>query len=766
VRLLVAALLLCAVARGGEEEPLLFLSHVEHVEELSDPAYGKAFALLGRLTLENGRLFSVRASRALLWLDPDADRMVFKLIRELREEDRRIPLWAVRAVYAEGGAIPAAFRVGGQAFRCSSFFYDFRAQRGVFLDADLRLRRGPRRDHTPDLVLRAEELRLLGGGTVVAREGTLFASNYEDYDVGVTVRELRVDDPEMGTAVGKLRRLSARDYREGRGPTRAEVEAVIREMGEAGTVGPEVYTLRDLTVRAYGVPVFRWGEAQAQGEDVMAVRLQGELGSIGNLGFGGRAAAGLGLKPVGFLLGGGYISDHGPFVDLSVDVDAWAGSVRGVSYGVYLHDHGVEDGIVPETENRFWTQNFYRWQATDVWRLDAEYADLSDPDFLRQWDEQVAKEGLAQETLAYVRGRTDRAYATLLTKWRTVGFQDEVERLPELGAFMPVLTLLRLGEDGRGDPVTLQVSLPVSVGNLRHKQGEGSPLPYFRSVRATFDPTFYVSFPLGPLRVVPFVTPGVTVYENDLAGDAATRTTASAGVRADTQLSRWFGRVRHVMNFSLAYEDLFHASVPPSDLFPFDAVDQVTTWQGLSLRWRNRLLRATPFGAAEFLSLELFGAWFPDGDQPLGRTGDWFLDWNLWWQATRTVIVLSRGDIEEGELSTTSVEWWWEARSYLGLGASYRHLAGDSDTITLGAEFEVDTRWSLVGFSQFDVRDGEASDQGVLIRRLGRSGVVGVRLTWDPSDDGFGLSVSFDVLQRFREKERRRDTLRSLVGWN
>ena len=43
--------------------------------------------------------------------------------------------------------------------------------------------------------------------------------------------------------------------------------------------------------------------------------------------------------------------------------------------------------------------------------------------------------------------------------------------------FVPVVTLLRLGQDGRGDPVTLQVSLPFSVGNLRHKQGEGSPLP-------------------------------------------------------------------------------------------------------------------------------------------------------------------------------------------------------------------------------------------------------------------------------------------------
>ena len=34
-----------------------------------------------------------------------------------------------------------------------------------------------------------------------------------------------------------------------------------------------------------------------------------------------------------------------------------------------------------------------------------------------------------------------------------------------------------------------------------------------------------------------------------------------------------------------------------------------------------------------------------------------------------------------------------------------------------------------------------------------------------PGEDGFGLSVRFELLERFRAKERQRDTLRSLVGW-
>jgi hypothetical protein len=542
---------------------------------------------------------------------------------------------------------------------------------------------------------------------------------------------------------------------------------VIAEMEEAASdLGPDLYTLRGMTVRAHGLPLFKWGEAQAQGDDVMALRLEAELGSIGNLGFGGRLAAGLGVKPVGFLVGGGYIEDHGPFTDLALDVDAFDGRVRGKSYGVYLRDHGEDDGVPPETENRFWTQNFYRWDISDVWRLDGEFAELSDPAFLGQWDEQVEKEGLPQETLLYLRGRTDRAYVTAIGNVRTVDFQDQVEQLPSVAGFVPVFTLLRLGEDSRGEPVTFQVSLPAAVANLRHVQGRGSPLVDYGSVRATFDPTFYVAVPLGPLRIVPFVTPGVTAYENDLAGDAATQTTVSAGIRADTQISRWFGRVRHVVNLTLSYEDLFHVGVPADELFPFDDLDRATPWNGVTARWRNRLLRSAPDGAVEFLSVELFGTWFPGGEQPLGATGEWFLDWNLWWQATRSVILVSRGDLEEGDLSTASLEGWWEARSYLGLGASFRHLEGVSDTVGVGTEYEVDTRWSLVGFSQYDARDGEWSDQGLLIRRLSKSGVVGVRITYDPGEDGFGLSFTFDVLERYREKQRRKDTLRSLVGWN
>jgi hypothetical protein len=329
-----------------------------------------------------------------------------------------------------------------------------------------------------------------------------------------------------------------------------------------------------------------------------------------------------------------------------------------------------------------------------------------------------------------------------------------------------VVTLLRFGEDSRGEPVTLQMAVPVAVSNLNHLQGDGSTLPDFGSWRATLDPTFYVSVPLGPLRVVPFLTPGVTSYQHDLAGDATTRTTVSAGIRADTQLSRWFGRVRHVVNLTLSYEDLFHVSVPASDLFPFDDLDLATPWNGVQARWRNRLLRAAPDGLVEFLSVEIWGTWYPGGQQPLGATGDWYLDWNLWWQATRSLTVASRGDIQDGDLSTASLEGWWEARSNLGLGASFRHLEGTSDMVSVGTEYEVGTRWSLVGFSQYDARDGEWSDQGILVRRLGKSGVVGVRVTYDPGENGFGISFQFDVLERYREKQRRQDTLRALVGWN
>ena len=213
-----------------------------------------------------------------------------------------------------------------------------------------------------------------------------------------------------------------------------------------------------------------------------------------------------------------------------------------------------------------------------------------------------------------------------------------------------------------------------------------------------------------------------------------------------------------MVNLSLEYVDLFTVSESASRLFPIDDVDRVTPYERLSVRIRNRWQRRGRDGLETYLTFEIHAAWFPEGEQPLGRRGDAFIDFTLaWWDGDRAGVGL-RADVdpERGRLDSGSVEGWWRARRNLRLGASVRHLEGDSDIATLSVETEVDTRWHLMLFSQFDLKSGDSLDQGLLIQRMGHTAVFGLRFTFDPGDDAFSVSFKVDLLEAFRKKESRR----------
>ncbi|MHC4547220.1 MAG: LPS assembly protein LptD [Planctomycetota bacterium] len=746
----------------------LYISEVRQLEDLSDPMLGKAFALLGRVTVELPGIFRLRAQRMVVWLHPDADRTILSLVKEARREDRGIPLWLVRAVYAEGGRLPAVFQTAGRIFRCASLYYDFGKHHGVLVDAELRLRRAVRRADLPDLVLRAKRLRAVRPGRWLARDVRFFSSNYHEHEVVIEVERVDFEDRAVEKVLGKLIQLRRRDYRGGQGPTREEVDAVLAELTEASAdVAAKHATLHDVTARAYGVRFFRWRKLKLDGEDLMPLRVELDVGGRGRLQEGVRLGIGLRKKPVAWLLGAGYYKDRGPLFDLELEVDAFGGQVQGRSFAAYLHDHGDDLGVTPPTRDRWWTKNQYRWLISEVWRVDAEYAGLSDPAWLRTYDEAEFKEGTPQQTLLYLRGRGERGYLALSYKFRTISFQDEVEELPRFFGSLPVFTLLQLGETSHGEPITLQVAGNVEIANLRHRAGLGGTLPDFRSVRVDLDPTLYVSFNLGPVRVVPFGTFEVTAYEHDLAGDSVGRFAGSAGVRADIQLARWFGDYRHVVNLSVEYVDMYSVTEDAASLFPFDARDQLTPFESVGARWRNRLLKRTPQGLVDILDLEIFGAWFPDGQRPLGETGDGFVEADLDWRVRRNLRLGGRAqvDLEHGRLDTASLLGDWQVRPDLEVGAMFRHLEGDSDILTAGVRLTVDTRWELYAFSQIDFKNDDSLDQGLLVRRFGKTAVVSVRFFYDVSDDDFTVNLKLDLLEKFRRSRRTRDSEREEVRW-
>jgi len=758
----VAALLVWVVtASAEEEEPLLFIPEVQQVEALSGEQ-GKAFALLGRVPLDVPGVFTLRAQRAVVWLHPETDTTILKLVRELREEDAGVPLWAVRAIYAEGGGVPAVFQTAGQIFRCSSFFYDFTTHAGVFLDADLRLKREG--GELPDLVLRAKELRAAGPGDLRARDVTFLSSDYVDHPLEVKVERVRLRDPAVQEALGRLLRIGRRGYRGGKGPTEEEVRSVVAGLEAAwGDIERKRVTLLGLEGRAFGRTLVRLEDVEGEGSDLIPLRVEADVGSKGSLGTGGRLGVGLATKPVAWLLGAGYYDGRGPLVDLDLEVLALDGRLFGRTFANYIHDHGSDRGIVPPSRDRYYYRNRYRFEATSFWRIDGELTDISDAQWLRAFDEREFKEGKEQETLLYLRGRGKRGYVTLSGKAQTIGFLDTLEELPRLVGTLPVLTLLELGSTG-----ALQVAGSVEFANLRFRAGDSSG--DFRTARFDADPTLLLSFGVGPVRVIPFAEFRATAYENALGGDDEGRFAGTAGVRADVRLWRWFGPVRHVIDLSLVYEDLYELTEPASAFFPLDDTDRLTRFEALRLRWRNRLQRRTPEGIVTYVSFEISGAWFPDEQQPLGRMGVGFVETDLEWRIRRGLHVSARTevDFETDELETASIEGWYEVSRDFTIAGGFRHLDEDSHIASITTETLVDTRWRIVTFSQYDFRDGDGLDQGLLVQRLGRTAVIGVRIGFDPGDEDFSFSVKIDLLEKFRKRQRRRravDEPRRAVGW-
>ncbi|MFQ5845613.1 MAG: hypothetical protein ACE5JG_11565, partial [Planctomycetota bacterium] len=551
------------------------------------------------------------------------------------------------------------------------------------------------------------------------------------------------------------------------GPTDADLEAALDEVQkQASDLSRQRVDLRGLTARLFGIPVLYWPRFTIEGieppdlEWSVDVRSRGQGGTGIAFGVGKTYRADWGRAR--WRVGPHWYFDRGPGGFGEAEVSAWGGRRRGRSYATYLHDDGEDRGVAPPTRDRFWFQHRYRYGASDFWRLDGEWSDISDRRFLRLWDEKEFKEGKEQETLLYLRGRGDTGYVTLTGKVRTLPFRDVLEELPGAAAVLPVLHLL----DVAG--AALQVAASFEAGELRQRVADGSGQPDFGIFRADGQATLTLAFGLGAVRVVPFATfRGTAFEETRIDGSAVGRFAGEGGVRADVMASRWYGRRRHVVNFSFEYRNLYEVSVDPSELFPFDRVDRLTPFEQLGLRIRNRLQRRTQRGIRTYFDLEVFVTWFADGARPEGRTGDGFVELDLEWVPGAGIDLSARTSIDTGRgtVDTGSVEVRWQARPTLRVGAGFRHLDDENDVLTATAQVDVGTRWRVVIFSQTDIRGGDFLDQGLRIERYGRQVVVALRFIWDPGDNDFTFGVQVDLIESFKRRERVR-RVRDAIGWN
>lgn len=727
---------LASTARGSETGELrLELRRLEALPELGDDRSGKAFALLGSVTVALEGAWSLRAEQAVLWIDPRAEARLFDILGKGGD----FPLWALRAVYAEGGRVPAVFQSAGRIFRCSSLYYDLRTHEGLLLDAELSLRLDPAAWQTDPFVFRARRFRAVSPGRLAGEEVLFANSAYRNPRVSLRARTILIEDRRAGELLGRLTRLVDAGAEAMEGPTREEIRHAIEGYDPASFEG-RVVELRRVTARAGDFPFFYWSRARSDGPPPF--RLEFDAGSRGRLGSGAHVGVGQETRGglFGWMFGAGYYPDRGPLVD--PEVTFRTGGLEGGTGAAYLRDHGDDRGIVPPSRDRLWWHSRYRWDFAPGWRLDAEHSDLSDEQWLRTYAEGEFKEGKEQETLLHLRRLDSWGYAGIVGKRRSIGFLGQVEELPRAYLSVPVATIL--DRDG----FALQAAGTLEVANLRRREPDGAADPDFRSFRLDVAPDLFASFDAGPVRIVPFLRPRATHYETS----GETRSSASAGVRADTQASRRYGDLLHLVNLSVEAESLFHLAGETGLPAPIDDTDRVARFESLGFRARHRLRRD---GAPRpFLDVDFFAAFFPGGERPFGARGEALLETDAKWRPAPDVYLRARAGLvyDPLRLETASIEGWWRARPDLAIGAGLRHLEGDSTIATLAAEQEVGTRWRLVGTSQFDLLRGEALDQGLAIQRLGQTVAISVRIVYDPGDGDLGFGLSLDLVRALRKR--------------
>ncbi|MCZ6573620.1 MAG: hypothetical protein O7C98_10705 [Planctomycetota bacterium] len=729
------------------------------VPELDD-AESKAYAILGWIDFEVEGLFHIKARRAVLWIDPKATQYMVPLFSG---DKKQVPAWAIRALYAEAGGLPATFEAAGRTFRCASLYYDLRAHRGVVVDAELRIPLGKRLGRETSLYFHAARFRATKPGRIEADNVTVTTSPYVDSEVAIVVRRLQLDNPGVEQALGDFIRISARRGKLG-GPSEEEFQAALDEVRRAGVdLAKQRVSMTGMTARFFGLPFLYVPRLTVTGITPPDLEYYLDIGQIGSLGDGVMVGFGrwkkLSSGPLKWRLIGGYVSGRGPPIQVDTWLDLWNGRLTGHSLGVYFHDEGSDLGVPPSTQNRYWTQNFYRFHIDPVWRLDGELALLSDEAFLRFYDEKVFKQGLPQETLLYLRGRGRAGYLTVTEKVRTISFLPELEELPNATGSLPVVQLFRIFN------APVQAQLGGSVGDLRQR-APGSGAPSFRTWRANAGARVTVTLDLGPFRIIPLGTVDVTGYEQDLAGDSLVRYTAGAGLRVDLVAHRMFGVQRHVVNFSFEGFDLYEVTQSSTLLFQMTPLDAVTPYESLSLRIRNRLQKPKNGGLRTYLDLELFGAYFPEGRRPLGRSGYGFFEGDLEWLPRDNVDMFARVSLDPDLGNTGSVGGQWRPRPDRSYGVMYRHLEGVTDVVTLQAVADITSRWRLLISSQFDVRNNDVLDQSVTVQRFGKQLVVDLAFGFDPGGNDFTFAFRLNLLQTVQKPSVNVGLVRDVIGWN
>lgn len=694
---------------------------------------------------QEGRLEVWAGEEVVHWTEEGRD--VLFLTGQVRVRRGDIEMTAARAlvwvrqgaleeVYAEGNVI---LRQGSQRMRADRVYFNFALNRAYLVD--LRLQGTSQTLRNQIFYVTAREARRTAEGVIEAEDLSITTCTY-----GIPHYHLSIDEARL---VGRDRYEPRKDrpvvwpYRS----WQVQIEDVYPELMGAPlfflpglVVGPWV---KDIPVRSlqYG-RTSRFGhyvlsefglKIKASAEDGKP-RVWGEVSAEADWRQKRGGAGGLDLRYgwdayQGFL-DTYFLHDQGRDIDVSFD-------------------QRLESEDPLRRKERGLAHFFHRHDLDSHWRYELEAYWLSDRSLREEFFEREFKESKDPETAAYVRWIDGTWGGYVYELHRINDFQTQNEYLPRVSFSSLNFPLL----EGTLDNVYWTQRLDAV--HLRRRFDDDLQLESPRVWRMDAVTELSMPWDLGPLQLAPFGRNRLTVYEDDLAGETEARALWTAGGRLVTQAHATYAEIswreaglrglRTVAEVELRWARTFHTNVSPSELFPFEEVDQLDEFEEVALELRHRLLTKDEAGKPfEFFEGVVSLEYYPEPRRDTTFANPNTLEFPFSW------ISLAPGPgglFEPRSVSNLHYELAFRPRSFLGFRAAgeynpetrheeVRELSGETTpfrglslavrqtfvrgvTDALGAEvnWSLTPKWSVSGAVQYDFKIDEYLSQSLTVSR-------------------------------------------------
>jgi len=623
-----------------------------------------------------------------------ADSMVIYMPRENAEKTEF-------QLYAEGNI---RFTVPGATMEASRLFYDFDSNRATLIDAGIKAKL----PHSSEpLVMRAEKIRALSPKDFEAFNAYITVCDFAQPHFRIGSKKIVLapvvdsagNESSVVTATGN--RVYAGDVpflywpRISRDVKQTHIPLRRLQFGHSSRFGYYTYTGWDMLDILAGNSPNSWASRTSHWADVLAL-----------LDYRSKRGPGTGFN-------GNYAK----------------GETTGSFITYYTHDEGTDvNGHKPSTEERWrlwWQQRtFY-----DDLQIDTRYAQNSDEGFLNEYYEAEAKEAQDQDTFLYLKRPWEHSQAELLYLPRVNSYTTQTEYLPQ--ARYDVVGLPLLSDK-------LVFSSVNRADNVRFSPAESLSAPSYQTQRVDTFNTFDVPLHTDPgFSVTPFTTLRQSVFEDSATDGTLGRFAGSVGAKLGLPpVWRTFdvenklldiNRLRHVAVFDVTYQDVYNSSREPTELLQFDDIDQVDELQVATLRLSQRLQtkraateKDAPDRTVDLLGLDVEADYFP-ADNRDNDSKRWSrLRFEAQMAITDDVSIIGDGiyNVYNNQLDE-GIAWLkvdQSPRTTWAVGQGYvRGIS--SELVTARIDHEINERWAIAGFTQYNYDIGEPVVDQVMFRR-------------------------------------------------